>query len=233
MIRLCIFGNIPAFQKSLELIYNEAVASRYFFSIDVYTQADIPKEHMNFILTHPRGYGYWIWKAYVILHMMNKYPEGDIILYADAGCGISTSPQARRVFKTWIDDVRKHPSHRLSFQMCFPEEDWTKGELFEYMDCNTDVYRKTGQHSASIQVYLNTPENKTFVQEYFRISTADNYHYVSDEPSRIPNAPSFRDHRHDQSIVSILFKKHGSMRYEDHGNQPDYPISTIRRKFRY
>jgi hypothetical protein len=217
----------------MDLLLTEAVQSCYFNSVDVFTQPDLPPSNVEFAARAPRGYGYWTWKPLVMRQMMNRYPDGDILMYADAGCSICTDPAARKQFKQWILDVREHPTHRLAFQMNWPEETWTKGELFAFMDCDSDVYRTSGQHSASIQVYMNTPENRAFMDEYVRITTADNFHYVSDEPSRTANAPSFRDHRHDQSIVSLLFKKHGAKQYPDHWMTPGFPILTARRKFRF
>ena len=39
------------------------------------------------------------------------------------------------------------------------------------------------------------------------LATAENYRFVDDSPSRVPNAPSFKEHRHDQSILSLLLKQ--------------------------
>jgi len=37
------------------------------------------------ILDTPRGSGLWCWKPWIILDLMNKLPDGEIIVYADAG----------------------------------------------------------------------------------------------------------------------------------------------------
>jgi hypothetical protein len=37
--------------------------------------------------------------------------------------------------------------------------------------------------------------------------TACDYHLIDDSPSIIPNHPSFREHRHDQSIFNMFVKK--------------------------
>lgn len=232
MIRLCTFGTTPEYAGSLELLEREANASGYFDEVVVYTQDTLPAspELKRFMQAHSRGYGYWIWKTPVLLDMMEKAAPGDVIVYADAGCGISTTPEARVRFAGWIQDVRTHPSHRLSFQMAHVEESWTKADLFELMDCNEDRFRKTGQHAAGIQAYLNTPENVEFLREHLLIASADGFHAISDAPSRTPNAPTFRDHRHDQSILSLLFKKHGSASRPDHWEDPGFPIVMIRRR---
>jgi len=232
MIRLCTFGTTPRYAGSLKLLEREANESRYFDDVAVYTQDNLPASppQKHFMQTRSRGYGYWIWKTLVLRDIMEKAAPDDVIIYADAGCGISTTPAARARFAEWIHDVRTHPSHRLSFQMVHMEETWTKGDLFEFMGCNEARYRKTGQHLAGIQAYLNTPENSNLLREHLRIASADDFHYLADEPSRLPNAPTFRDHRHDQSILSLLFKRDGSACRPDHWEDPEFPVVALRRR---
>ena len=232
MIRLCTFGTTPQYSGPLKLLEREANESGYFDEVAVYTQDNLPASpsQKQFMETHPRGYGFWIWKTLVLRDMMKKAAPDDVIFYADAGCGISTTPAARARFAEWIHDMRTHPSHRLSFQMVHIEETWTKADLFEFMGCDEPCYRKSGQQIAGIQAYLNTPGNHDFLREHLRIASADGFHYLNDEPSRTPNAPTFRDHRHDQSILSLLFKSAGSVSYPDHWEDSGFPVVSLRRR---
>jgi hypothetical protein len=38
------------------------------------------QKHGDFILSNPRGYGYWIWKSYLIQQKLLEIPDGDILL---------------------------------------------------------------------------------------------------------------------------------------------------------
>ena len=104
-------------------------------------------------------------------------------------------------------------------------------DLFDFMECNDDKYKLTPHYSASIQIYMNTEDNIKFIKEQLRIMSYDEYHYVTDQPSYIPNSENFKDYRHDQSILSLLYKKYGCATIEDHWNDYSRPIVTIRRKF--
>lgn len=231
MIHFCTFGNVPAYSRSINELCTEAIQSGYFNTITSYDQSIIPDEHKTFIQNNPRGYGYWLWKVIIILEQMKNAKEGDIIIYADAGCGISTTNEAREKFKEWIESVKNHPTHRISFQMPHIEETWTKADLFKIMDCDTDEYKKTGQTIGGIQIYQVTQENVAFLNEVLQYMCMDNYHLITDAPSKIPNASTFRDHRHDQSVLSLMFKKKGSHVYEDHWEDYAFPIVAIRRKY--
>ena len=43
-------------------------------------------KHGNFIENNKRGYGYWLWKSYIVKKQLELMKEGDILLYADSGC---------------------------------------------------------------------------------------------------------------------------------------------------
>ncbi|MDN3017798.1 hypothetical protein PH210_16485 [Paenibacillus sp. BSR1-1] len=40
------------------------------------------------ILNQPRGAGYWLWKPYIILDVLSKIKENDIVVYSDSGIEI-------------------------------------------------------------------------------------------------------------------------------------------------
>jgi hypothetical protein len=231
-VHFCTFGSTPHYQRALNTLSREATSSGYFASVTVYTQDSLPaKSHeLAFMAANPRGYGYWIWKSILLEDMLKKIPEGDIVLYADAGCGISTTPAARENMARWISDCQTHPTHRIAFQMPHLEEVWTKADVFDLLDARGDEFTKTGQCMGTIHMYQNTSENRVFIRRYAEAVAADNYHYVSDSPCRHPNPECFRDNRHDQSISSILFKKYGAAFREDHWKNPDFPIMALRRR---
>lgn len=230
-IHFCTFGNTQLFALSLHILSDEAKSSGYFNTINVYTEFDIPYEYQTFMTENKRGYGYWIYKPLLLLDMFKKTKAGDIIVYADAGCAISTTEEAKANWKSWIHDIITHESHIVSFQTPHTEEKYTKAELFELMKCNEDKYTKTGIFQASVQLYMNTSENVSLIEEQLRIMKYDNYHYLTDAPSYIQNPDTFIDHRHDQSILSLLYKKMNTCSREDHYDNYAYPIVTIRRKF--
>jgi hypothetical protein len=46
-----------------------------------------------------------------------------------------------------------------------------------------------------------------FLTAWLALGIEDGYHYITDEPSKHqPNWPHFMEHRHDQSILSVLIK---------------------------
>lgn len=231
-VHFCTFGSLPHYARSLDLLCREAEESGYFSTVNRYTQENIPatKEEMDFMASNPRGYGYWIWKPIVMLDMFSRFPEGDIVAYADAGCGISTTPEARSNMEAWIRDCVEHPTHRLSFQMPHLEERYTKADVFQLMEADDERFKKTGQFIGCIQFMMICKNNFDFLSKWKLKMSQKKYHYVSDKLSEIKNPENFVDHRHDQSILSIMLKKMGSSERPDHWNNYSFPIVVIRRK---
>ena len=230
-IHFCTFGNEPRFTNTLNKILAEAEGSGYFDTIRKFNQDDLNVDRkLLAFMARSRGFGFWLWKPMVIAEMLLGTSVGDVVVYADAGCGIVSTGKAREVFREWIQEVCSHPTHRLAFQMSFKEEEYTKADVFEAMGCNEPKYKLTGQHIAGLQVLMNTPENKELVANWLRLCSAERFHLVSDQPSRIANPSGFKEHRHDQSIFSLLVKKYGAAVQPDHWKAPDFPIIALRRR---
>ena len=47
--------------------------------------------HSEFILANKRGYGYWLWKPYLIMKTLEQMNDNDILVYADCGCEIESN----------------------------------------------------------------------------------------------------------------------------------------------
>ncbi len=231
LVHFCTFGSEPRFTNTLRKLLAEAEDSGYFDTIRKFNQDDLKLDpSLRAFMARSRGYGFWLWKPMVIAEMLVGSSVGDIVVYADAGCGIVSTGKAREVFREWIHDVCTHPTRRLAFQMPHKEEEYTKADVFDVMGCAEPQYKLTGQHIATFQVLMNTPENKELVVNWLKLCSLEDFRLVSDQPSRIPNPPGFKGHRHDQSIFSLLVKKFGASVHPDHWNDPNFPIIALRRR---
>lgn len=56
---------------------------------DLQNDNDFWPKHSRFINSNPRGYGYWLWKPYIILKQLELLNDGDILFYADCGCELN------------------------------------------------------------------------------------------------------------------------------------------------
>ena len=59
-----------------------------FLAKDLQADSEFWAQHGAFITQNKRGYGYWLWKPYLIKKMMAQMQNGDKLIYLDAGCEI-------------------------------------------------------------------------------------------------------------------------------------------------
>jgi len=178
-----------------------------FRTITCYTEDDLKSihefwnVHKGFIESRPRGYGYWIWKSFLTWKTLREMNEGDVLIYADAGCTLHHDPEA---FQRIIDDVRN--SNGVSAcTLEYVEHSYCKMDLA--FSLNALDHLSTNQLHATFFALKCTPENILLTKKWY--DTMCDYHLIDDSPSYQPNTEQFIEHRHDQSVFSLLRKMKG------------------------
>tara|TARA_R110002167_G_scaffold307871_1_gene512452 strand:- start:258 stop:1094 length:837 start_codon:yes stop_codon:yes gene_type:complete len=228
-----------------ERLTNQAKACGHFDSTRLYTDLDLKKKK-TFWNRHgewfekTKGFGYWAWKPYFILNELNNLVDGDVLMYADGGCEIGRS---------WVDRTdRVGKSHSRGKSDCdlFPEyfksvQDeiiittlaGTSELPYNKMDTiqkigvdlhGDDIYEgQRRQYQATTCMFKVCGLAREFVKHWLDLCLADDYHYVDDSPSVLPNDSSFKQHRHDQSIYSLLLKKYRIGNEKNQRGNKDWP----------
>jgi hypothetical protein len=225
-IHLIFFGD-KNLEKTKNRLLKEATDLNFFDSITAYDETvykDKP-ELTIFAENNKRGYGYWLWKSFICLKKMGEVDYNDIIFYCDAGCTIEN----KQKLLEYCEYALKNDL--VGFTLRYKEKEYTKGDLFEYLDA-VDL-KNTQQIMASVFIFKKTPQNIDFFNRWFEVSIVDNYHLIDDSPSILKNDKSFIEHRHDQSIFSLLIKKYQMKKFlknEIDINEPDYIKGSITAK---
>lgn len=154
------------------------------------------------ILQQPRGGGYWIWKPYIILKVMSKIKENDIVIYCDSGMKVIQSLHPLVDICKRKNEIMLFRTHNLLNKV------WTKRDCFVFMKCDSPKYWDSEQLMGSFSLFLNNEKSRTFVKEW--LTYCCNEQIITDVPNQcgLNNFPEFKDHRHDQSILSLLAVKH-------------------------
>ena len=158
-------------------------------------------QHSNFIENNKRGYGYWLWKPYIIKKTMETMNDGDILLYLDCGCEIDIRKKEK--IKTYFEFVK---SDYIIGSFTLIEKDWTKMDLIKKMNMLNDNYLNSNQRQAGVLLFLVCDKTRNIINEWYELSC--DYHNINDNPSVEKNYDEFKEHRHDQSIFSLLTKKY-------------------------
>lgn len=179
-----------------------------------YDESDLPDaifgKLMDYLKPGIPGFGFWIWKPYIILDALKRIKNGDVLLYLDTGCYLNKKGKMR--FMEYCKTVAINDSgflvtntSRNHFE-CF----WTKGDIFDFFNVRDNkIFTDTPQYQAGTIFIRKQPDTVRLIEEWFSICL-NHFHLIDDSPSVSPNLPGFRENRHDQSILSLLLKQHGT-----------------------
>lgn len=163
------------------------------------------KKHFKDKLLPIRGFGYWVWKPKIILESMNKIKDGDILIYADIGCHFVKKNKFMRRFRKYIKLTEKYDA--LTFYLTWSvEKKWTKETLFRYFKVEKNKkITDTHQRLATVIFMKKTKRNTEILEKYLKVFY-DDFSLVDDSASEAANDIHFIEHRHDQSVFSVLSK---------------------------
>lgn len=160
------------------------------------------------ILDEVRGGGYWLWKPYIIQKTLNQLNDGDYLFYCDSGSVLVNK------IELLITNLEKEKQDIMGFELPLIESQWTKKELLLNLECDNSYFYNSNQLLASFILIKNTEESRLFVNEY--LNACFNHENLTDYyDESIVQDISFIDHRHDQSIFSLLYKKNGYKPFRD------------------
>ena len=162
-----------------------------------------------------RGVGFWLWKPLFIKRTLAKMPDGDTLLYCDAGVEIVSS------LKPLIDLVEKNGGILPFALHDLYVRDWTKRDCLILLGCDTPDYYNLEQANGAFLLFRKCPAAVEFVDQWLAACT--DARTLTDDPNVMgkENLPSFIAHRHDQSVLSLCLRKKKIEFFRDpsqHGN---------------
>lgn len=198
MRRLITFASCEYRAKAERLA---ASAAPFFDEVRIYGPGDLSADFRRRnarILQYRRGQGYWTFKPEIIRANLEEMAPGDELAYADSQVVFESDPA--EMFRT----VRAKEGIGICHQRREKHKNatWTRRDCFHVMGCDEPRYWEGDNLATTFSFWNRTDKSLAFVREWQR--WCEDYTAVSDEPSVAPNLPGFRDHRHDQSIASIL-----------------------------
>ena len=230
-------GNGPNFHNAVKRICAEAQEFSLFHEILGLTEKDLQnstefwQKHANFLNKNRKGYGYWIWKSYLVKKQLEKMEYGDLLLYADSGCVLNIKGKDR--LNEYFTMAQQSANGIFSFQLDKKEAQYSKMDLFHHFNCLNFI--ETEQLVGGIFIIRKCDESINLVNKWYDACCI--YKLIDDSPSKIPNDASFKEHRHDQSVWSIIRKQSNGIIIRDEtyfkpwdlGDK--FPILAMRQKY--
>jgi len=215
-------------RRSLSRLLGQAKKLEFFDAIHCFDEYNLPvdfKESFKDKLLHgSRGFGYWSWKSVVISKVLSEISDGDCMLYIDSGCHINPSGKNRLI--EYFELLEKSEKGIIAFQANTPNPNnskldydgrplfeqpnyrWIKGDLFDYFKARNERDITDAQVIGAGVILLRKCEFSKKIVEEWRSITLNRFDLTDDTPSVSPNLPGFIEHRHDQSLWTLLCLKY-------------------------
>jgi len=188
------------------------------FEVIIYQKKDIDSPFVDknkAILSQTRGGGYWLWKPYIINKTLKLLNEGDLLFYMDSSYYFYEN--FKDLYKYKLKDdilIWKNKPNEESYFL----KNWCKMDV---------IYNYNMYHSTFIENYeicwagalLLKKSSKTeeIIDKWLKICCIENN--ITDIKSIRSNNSDFIDHRHDQSLLSVLL------------HQYNIPLNHFEKKF--
>jgi hypothetical protein len=176
-----------------------------FDSVIQYSSKDIDSLFFNKnkkILTQKRGAGYWLWKSYFIFQTLKNVREGDTVFYSDSGAEFvrSVEPLLDLIQEKEVVGFKMSGNHK--------EGQYTRKAVIDKLGLNPNEVAKTNQDMASfigVKKTLHTEKEEHVIGTW--LSYCQDPQLIMDTPREVDEFDEFIDHRHDQSLWSLVSKQ--------------------------
>ena len=146
-----------------------------------------------------KGAGWWRWKPFLLLRKLREVDEGDIVAHLDYDLIMDVRPNALFCLG------QNAPNGIALFHMpCLTERAWTKKECSDALNATEEMLDSV-QIYAGMVIVRKSASSMRFVEEWLRHTASD---LVTENMQMAIQHSTFVQHRHDQSILSILSKRH-------------------------
>lgn len=198
----------------------QGINSNLFHKFKCFTEKDIDNEFKEKLgdvwYKSKRGGGYWAWKVFIIYKKLNEMKENDVLVYVDSGCSINITDKSKKRFNEYIEMVNNHWTGFLRFRLgenC-KEKLYNNKYFLDFFqkrfNCDVNNYIEDSQLLAGILIMRKTKFVMDFFNEVLKM-IYENPNIISD----LYTSPN-ENHRHDQSVMSILYKHmNGDLIIED------------------
>lgn len=217
MLKNCVFvtfgDGTKGWRDARKRIAKQAIKSEafeYVFALNDKWLKNWKIETHKFILAiestfGKRGHGYWAWKPEVLVWADLMFPNHQII-YVDAGSHLNLESST---FMSQLEKWAKISENQGGLAWQLPhhaEKFWTKMELVKFLKPEgRDL--ESGQVQSGLIMLPPSKKRSILLSDWLYVALSKNGLMINDE-LQINQTPGFIEHRHDQSIFSLLWKKY-------------------------
>lgn len=165
------------------------------------------------ILNTKRGGGHWLWKPYFILKALKDIKENEYLIYCDSGAIVL------RNLKVLTQALDKSKQSVMLFELPLLECQWTQKSVFEYFDNFTNELAFSNQIMGGFVVLKKNEVSVAFIEKWLSLCCDEKLLILQNNEE----STFFKEHREDQSVLSVLAKIEGIKPFSDPTDYGKFP----------
>jgi hypothetical protein len=199
----------PAFRVRQWLLN---ISARWFGQADhlhAWTKARLEKDGFTArhseLFANSKGFGWYAWKPYIILQVLQSANDGDLIIYQDTGRRVPVL--ISRSLREWDTFLTKRGFTCITgvrISDWGPNRLWTKQSVFKALEMRDPRYADEPQIQASWSVWKKCPQTLSFVHEWAKHCQRLDLVGGQLEGGGGAELAEFKEHRWDQSLLTLL-----------------------------
>jgi hypothetical protein len=159
------------YSNQRENFKNSSLNSKFFDEVHLFTDNDLDPEFQERIyspIKSYRGGGYWIWKPYFVIRILDEIDESDILIYYDAGGMINADGKKR--FDEYMELAQSSPTGSIDFSLVWREYQYTKQEVFQHFRSSPNIITSLRLHS-TVLLLKKCAHTSFLVDHWYEIAT--------------------------------------------------------------
>lgn len=204
MKRIFITYGDSGYEAAKIKLCDEALETSEFDDVIAYGRDNLSKELMDSdVINIKRGGGLWSWKPDIIYKTMLTASDGDLIVYCDAGCTVSSCNEWS---KYWM---KLEKADIIAQRIIMRTDKWTRKEILDYFNSTGKWWQKNYQYLATTILISVSDFSRLFISEW-RDIVINHPNLICDvkKEEMVFQHPTFVENRHDQSVYSALIYKY-------------------------
>lgn len=146
------------------------------------------------------GFGYWLWKPYIIDKELSVLKPKDVLIYIDSGCEVVKKAKSNAILENYINYAQANSI--LAMKLDASMHEYCELDIAKHFGLTDAQFSNLSMISATMLVITGNSKSRQLVGDWVKC-TLDNPKLLSGN-STYSGHDGFIAHRHDQSILSAL-----------------------------
>lgn len=190
------------YQKDFHKTYSNYFGNHVDYTFKDIVGTDFYNNNLE-IFSYKKYSGYFLWKPYIIWKTL-QFAETRYVIYCDSNVRFTN-------FHALKEEMHRQLVHQGVFfvkHAHFTNREWTKRDAFILMDADVSKYWDAPQVWTPVMAFDKSLSTQTLISDYMKFCQVPEI--ITELPNTCgkDNLDGFREHRWEQSVMSILARKY-------------------------